>query len=50
MKGVQLLNSIKLQDWIVIYSGAKQNAANLFITTYSEVIRSMGIVADRPKE
>jgi len=50
MKGLHMLSSIPLNDWIVVYSNAKRNSANLFIQTYSEVIRSMGINAQRPKE
>lgn len=48
MKGVQLLKPIELVDWVIIFPTIKRNAANLFVNTYSEVIRSMGIYAEKP--
>ena len=49
MKGTALLNPIELKHWIIVCSQQKANAANLFISTYGDVIRSMGIKAERPE-
>jgi hypothetical protein len=50
MKNMTLLNPIALKDWVIVYPTAKRSAASLFSQTYSEVIRSMGIRAERPRE
>jgi len=50
MKGLRLLEPIKLMKWIVVYPQAKQGSAKSFISTYGGIIGSMGIDADRPQE
>ncbi len=50
MKSMQLLRSVDLRDWIVIYPQSKRQACINFVDTYGQVIKSMGIRADPPKE
>jgi hypothetical protein len=50
MKGLRLLKTVELKDWIVVFPNAKKNAALMFINMYSDVIRQMGIAAMKPKE
>jgi aubergine-like protein len=50
LKKVQMLSSINLRDWIVVFPMSKKAAASQFVRYYSEVIGSMGINAERPKE
>jgi hypothetical protein len=50
LKVVSLLNPIRLSDWIVVYPNSKRNAASDFINIYSQVIRSMKISAEAPRE
>jgi len=50
LKFVKLLKSIELRDWLIIYPSSKKNAAYTFIDLFKGVIRSLGIVANAPKE
>lgn len=50
MKNMQMLSAVNLQNWIIVYPSSKRHAASMFAQTYHEVIRSMGIQANGPKE
>jgi len=50
LKNLEVLTSISLDEWIVLYPTSKKNAAIQFIRYYSEIIGSLGIKAQRPRE
>ena len=49
MKGLKLLNSIQLKDWIVICPNRNGSAIEKFIRHYGDVIHGMGIIAEPPQ-
>lgn len=48
MKGLKLLNSIPLKNWIVICPSKSGSAIEKFLKHYGDVINGMGILADEP--
>lgn len=50
MKEVQLLSTITLSKWVVIFPQSKRGTAGDFIDTYGQIISSLGIIADAPDE
>lgn len=50
MKGLKLFKTVDLVNWILIYPQNKRPVATNFTFIYSEIIRSMGIMAEKPIE
>jgi hypothetical protein len=50
MKEVQLISTIPLTKWAVIFPEGKKGSAGLFIDTYGSIINSLGIRANAPDE
>lgn len=50
MKGMKLLQCVDLRDWVIVCPNSKRQAGVMFVKTYMEVIRGMGIRAQGPKE
>jgi len=50
MKGLALLKTINIQNWIVIYPQSKEAAGRKFVQTYGEIMGGMGINSLEPVE
>jgi len=50
MKSLQLLKTIDLINWVIIYPSAKTNAGKSFVKTYGEIMNGLGIRAQPPEE
>ena len=50
MKGLKLLNSIPLKNWIVICPTRNPAAIEKFLRHYGDVIGGMGILAEEPQK
>ncbi len=50
MKEIQLLNTISLSKWVVIFPCTKKGTANDFVNIYGQIISSLGIRAQPPDE